>query len=247
LLFIKTIIMKRLLLLLPLSLIFASCDHFFGDRIRGNGNIVSENRSAQGFHNVHVSNNIDVHITQGTAYAVRVETDQNLMEYLQIGTDGDVLVIDVRNHVNLDPTHKISVYVTAPDYKNLKASGACHFYSETQITSTETLDIDLSGACGAVIDLKTPSVDAGLSGACTLELKGETKSLSIDGSGASEAKCFDLKAENVDVDFSGAGHAEVFASVNLKAEVSGASSIRYRGSPSVNQHTSGASSINKAD
>ncbi|MCP2936704.1 DUF2807 domain-containing protein, partial [Salmonella enterica subsp. enterica serovar Typhimurium] len=65
---------------------------------------------------------------------------------------------------------------------------------------------------------------------------------------ASDAKCFDLKSENTKVEISGAGDAEVFASVQLDARVSGAGSVKYKGNAaSVNQKVSGAGSVKKVE
>ena len=44
---------------------------------------------------------------------------------------------------------------------------------------------------------------------------------------------------------SGAGDAEVFASVKLDVEVSGASDVKYKGNAAVSQDVSGAGSVKK--
>jgi hypothetical protein len=54
-------------------------------------------------------------------------------------------------------------------------------------------------------------------------------------------------AESADIHVYGSSDADVFASVNLRAESSGASNVRYKGSPSVSQNTSGAGSVGKAN
>jgi hypothetical protein len=55
-------------------------------------------------------------------------------------------------------------------------------------------------------------------------------------------------AENTKVDISGAGSAEVFASVKLDAHVSGAGKVRYKGdAANVQQQVSGAGSVKKAE
>ena len=65
------------------------------------------------------------------------------------------------------------------------------------------------------LELKAPKIDAELSGAGSIILKGETKDFSVDGSGSTDIKCFELMAENTQVELSGAGDAQVFASVKL--------------------------------
>jgi hypothetical protein len=239
--------MKRSLFFCLLSsFVFSSC-HFFGEGIRGNGNIKSGNHSVGSFSSVSVGGNIDLYITQGTAQAVRVETDENLLEYIEVRVNGDRLEIRPRDHFNLDPSKDIKVYVSAPEFKNLDASGACDIYSQGKIVSTERLDIGLSGASHANLELNAPVVKAGLSGAGSVELKGETREFNVNGSGSSEIRCYELKAENVDVDISGAGDAEVFASVSLKVDISGAGTVKYKGNAAVSQHVSGAGSVRKVD
>jgi hypothetical protein len=50
------------------------------------------------------------------------------------------------------------------------------------------------------------------------------------------------------VEISGAGSAQVFASVRLNAEVSGAGSVDYKGgAPAVDQHVSGAGSVHRVN
>ncbi|MEO5562491.1 MAG: head GIN domain-containing protein, partial [Chitinophagaceae bacterium] len=182
-----------------------------------------------------------------STYSVRIETDGNLMEYIEVRVNGDRLQIKVRNNFNLDPTKGINVYVSAPVYNGISASGACDVSSENKLITSEVFDIDVSGASNITLDLKAPTIEGQMSGACKVNLKGETKDFKIDGSGSSEIRCFELMAENVDVGISGAGHADVFASVSLKADLSGAGSIKYKGNPSVSQNVSGAGSVSKAD
>ncbi|HEY8733449.1 MAG TPA: DUF2807 domain-containing protein, partial [Puia sp.] len=71
--------------------------------------------------------------------------------------------------------------------------------------------------------------------------------LSLNLTGAGHAYCYDLLTENTKVDISGAGSAQVYASVKLSAEVSGAGNINYKGNPIVSQQISGAGSVNKAN
>lgn len=230
-------------------LIFSSCSYVGGKRINGNGNIVVQDRSTGKFNSVDVSGAINVYLKQDSVkQAVKVETDENLQELVEIYEENGVLYISPRDNYNLDPSNKkIKVFVTAPHFRNLDVSGASNIYSENKLTSSETLDIELSGASEAKIDVKAPRINAEMTGASTVALTGETKDLNVGGSGASGIKCFDLKAENTTLDISGACSAEVFASVKLDIQASGASDVKYKGAPSITQDISGASSIKKVD
>lgn len=238
--------MKRTFILAVFSvLFFSSCREVFGKRIRGNGTIKTENRSAGQFDGVHVSGSIDVYVRQDSAASIRVEADENLQEYVIVENDGGMLEIHPKNGTNLKPSRPIKVFVSSPVFSHFKASGACDIFGENKITSTEEISIDLTGASDIKMDLKAPKIDANVSGAGTISLRGETKDFVADGSGSTDIKCFDLLAENVDVEISGAGDAEVFASVKLDVQVTGAADVKYKGNATVNQKVSGAGSVKK--
>jgi len=239
--------MKRLFtIVIFASFVLSSC-HFMQDKVRGNGVIKTETRSPNVFNSIEVGGNFDVFVKQDSAYSVRIETDENLMEYIRVSNDGGTLIIEPGEHKNLSGTKGIKIYVSAPVFKELEASGASSISSESKLTSTDMISVDLSGASDATIELQAPKVSTEISGASSIKLKGQTKDLSIEGTGASHAKCFDLLTENADVDVSGASSADIFASVSIKADASGASHVRYKGNASANNSSSGAGSVKKVE
>lgn len=241
--------MKRILMFSCLAVfLFTSCNYIGGKRVNGNGNIISQNRSAGSFNRVDVSGALDVYIKQDSSLSVRVETDENLQELVEVYEQGGTLHISPRDNYNLNPSNKsVKVFVSAPHFRSLNVSGASSIYSESKVVSNETLDIDISGASKIKIDANAPRINTELSGASNVLISGETRDFNVEGSGASGIKCFDLKTENTTIDISGACSAEVFASVKLDVEASGASSVKYRGAPAITQHTSGASSLKRVD
>jgi len=215
--------------------------------ISGNGNIKTETRSAQAFNQVEVSGNIDVYVKQDSVASVKVVADDNLLEYILTENDNGTIYIHNKKNTSLRPSKSIKVYVSGPALHTFKASGACTIYSENKIISPDIIDIHLSGASDIKMELKAPKVKASTSGAGSITLSGETKDFEVDGSGSSDIKSFDLMTENTKVGLSGAGDAEVFASVSLDVHVSGAADVKYKGNPSVNKQISGAGSVKKVD
>lgn len=240
--------MKKIFFFLLILLITASgCRDIFGKRIRGNGHVTTESRNISSFHSVDVSGAINVYVKYDSVSSVKVEADENLLEYIEVHNEDGTLHIHEADRVNLKPSRSIKVHVAGPDFKRFEASGACDIISENRVNGSEGILIDLSGASNIKMELKSPKVDAELSGAGKIELKGETKDFKVDGSGSTNIKCFELMAENVEVKISGAGDADVFASVKLDVRVSGAGSVRYKGDASVSQNISGAGSVKKVD
>ncbi|HWR32868.1 MAG TPA: head GIN domain-containing protein [Chitinophagaceae bacterium] len=240
--------MKRIIVLSVLSLtLFSSCRQIFGKRIRGNGHVKTEARSSGNFNNVAVSGNIDVYIKQDSVSSVRVEADENLLAYIIVENKGDTLNIHPKENIRLKSSKGIKIYISNPLYKHFETSGACDILSENKINSSGTLTFNLTGAGEIKMELNAPVVKVDLSGAGNVTLSGETKDLLVDGSGATEINCFDLKAENTRVDISGAGDAEVFASVKLDVHVSGSADVKYKGNAIVTKSISGAGSVKKVD
>ena len=240
--------MKKIALFTLVTLVFASgCREIAGERVRGSGHVITENRTASGFNSIDVSGAIDVYIKQDSTSSVKVEADDNILEYIEVHTDGSTLEIYTEDNIRLKPSHKIKVYVSNPEYKDLQVGGASSIRSENEITSADVLNVDISGASEGRLEVNAPKVSVNLTGASNANIKGKTKDFEGSASGASEIRGFDLLTENAEVDASGASNIEVYASVKIAGQASGASGVNYKGNAQVNVEKSGASSVNKKD
>lgn len=239
--------LKTYLLLSSFPLLLFSCDHIFGKRVHGDGNITTQDRPVSNFKNVEVGGAAKVFVSQGDQHSVKVEVDQNLQQFVEVYQDGDKVIVREKSGFNLDPTGDLKIYVTSPVYNDIDVSGACDIIGQTPITNPEDISMHISGAGDMKMEINAPHVSAEVSGSGNIDLKGETKSADLDLTGAGHAHCFDLKTENTKIQISGAGSAEVYASVRLDAEVSGAGSVEYKGGAAVDQHVSGAGSVHRAD
>ena len=244
----KLTTMKKVFLFSFVILVFASgCREIAGRRVRGSGHITSQTRDVSGFTNVDVSGAIDIYVKQDSTTLVKVEADDNLLEYIEVYTDNSTLVIHTENGTRLRPSNKIKVYISNPSYKEFQASGACSIHSENQITSSETLRVDLSGASDGKMELNAPKITVDLTGASNITVSGKTRDFEGGASGASDIRGFELLTENSDIELSGASGAEIYASVRIGGSVSGASHIKYKGNATTSISSSGASGVNKVN
>jgi len=238
--------MKKIALF-SLVIFVGGCREIAGERVKGSGHVITENRSTSGFNNIDVSGAIDVYVRQDSSTSVKVEADDNILEYIEIHTDGSTLEIYTENNIRLRPSNKIKVYVSNPNYKEIQVSGASSVRCENEITSADVLEVGLSGASEGRLELNAPKISVHLTGASNASVKGKTKDFEGSASGASEIRGFDLLSENANVNASGASHIEIFASVKIDGDASGASSVNYKGNAQSNVGKSGASSVNKKD
>ncbi|GAA4746828.1 hypothetical protein GCM10023229_28680 [Flavisolibacter ginsenosidimutans] len=133
-------IMRTLFLFLLIVIVFSSCQ-LFGERVSGNGKIISRDRSVGSFNSVDASGSVKVHLKQDASPSVRIETDENLQQYVDVYVNGNTLVIKSKEGYNLDPSRDIVVYTSAPVYKSIDVSGSGDILGDNNITGTEALDM----------------------------------------------------------------------------------------------------------
>jgi len=239
--------MRKLTFIAFFALISISSCRFMGKRVHGNGVIRTIEKPVSAFKEVEANGDIQLIVIQGDLQPVKLESDENILTYIEVIQEGEKITIQTKQGVNLIPTGDLKVYVTSPTYRSIEVSGSSDITGQNKISGTEELTLQASGAGDIKMEVDAPKISAGISGSGSISLKGQTKDLDISLSGAGHAYCYDLLTENTSVEISGAGSAQVYASVKLKADVSGAGNISYKGNASVSQQISGAGSVNKVD
>ncbi|HEX8173846.1 MAG TPA: head GIN domain-containing protein [Pyrinomonadaceae bacterium] len=217
--------MKRTFFLLALALMMTGCGalKFGGRGTSGSGVIKTEKRDVGAFSSVDVSGAYEVEIVCQKQPGLEVEGDDNILPLVQTYVKNNTLYITSEKGFNVK--RAIKVRVSTNNIDGISSSGASQ--------------IRIAGVKNEQLMIET-------SGASKIDAAGETKSVEIESSGASKVEVKDLRAARVKVSLSGAGHANVYASEEVNADVSGASSVTYYGDPKVvNKSVSGAGSINK--
>lgn len=226
------------------AFLFCSC-FFTGQRVSGNGYITSQYRTVDNFTAVHCSGSMDVRITQSESNSVKVETDENLIPYLDIFVDGNTLVVREKQGYNLNPSKSLTVYVSSPSFKEVEMSGSGNIVSDNTISGSEPLKMHVSGSGNINLTVNVPKLGADISGSGNIVLKGQSTDLSISMNGSGDISCFDLTSDNVSLDISGSSDADVTANKKLDIEVSGSGSVHYKGNAAVNQRVSGSGEVKK--
>jgi hypothetical protein len=235
--------MRKVQVLFLLLVLFSSC-HFMGGRhVRGNGNLSAQNRSTDAFNAIRLSGGMDVVLTAGPDYAIKVEADENLHKYILTDRDGDALVIRTRNGYNLRPRAGMKVYITAPSLEAITISGSGKVISESKLAAARKLDIHVTGSGDVKLNVNAPEVTAQTTGSGTIILSGATRNFEAEINGSGEVQCYDLLSENTEVRISGSGNAQVYASKQLDVHISGSGDVAYKGTPRINQRISGSGNV----
>lgn len=232
--------------LLVLALGLAACD---GDEeastLRGSGNIVTQEMDFVDFTVVEAANAFVVDVTRSESYGVTLRVDENVVDLLDVSKAGDTLRIRLKPRASL-ANATLEASVTMPELDGLNLSGASRV-SLSGFSSTDQMDVELSGASTLDGDLEAGSIDLEMSGASRVALKGSAAELSIEGSGASRLDLEDFVVDTAEVDLSGASEATVNIAERIdRVDVSGASRLRYVGDPALGDvTTSGGATVDK--
>jgi len=210
----------------------------------GSGNLETEEYAFTNFTEVEISSAFKFEIEQSSSYDISITADDNVMEYVQVSQDGQTLKIGLRTVPPLwSATLRASV--TMPQLHGLTVSGASRgdIYD---FSSTEDVNIKVSGASRVTGDITAGNVEFDISGASTIQLEGSADDMIADVSGASRFNLGGFTVNNVDVNLSGASAGTVNLDGRLDADLSGASRLWYIGEPTMGDiNTSGASTISK--
>jgi hypothetical protein len=210
---------------------------------RGSGNLISETRAVSGFEAVEFSGAGNVEIIQDGTESITIETDDNVMPYVETEVRGGTLYVglDFNRLASIIPT-KMNVTLHVVSLTGITASGAWDVHSES--IETDSLQTLISGTGSIRIDLLTATdLVANISGAGEMEIAGQVPSQRIGISGTGQYLAGDLQSETVEIDISGAGDATLWVTESLDASVSGTGQVDYYGSPQVKFNGSGAGDV----
>jgi hypothetical protein len=202
------------------------------------------------FQRVEVNGPFVVTVEGGSEYGVNVQADDDELDDIEVDVEGDRLRLRYRNNEILEgfgDRNRIRVSVTMPEaLRGLDLSGAANA-TVRGFGDLDDLDLQLSGASTANLELAANRIEADLGGASQLTLNGRANQLNAEVSGASQLNATELAVEEAIVDASSAGVASIQANRTLEAQASSAGRIRYRGNADVRVNSSTAGSVEREE
>lgn len=237
--------MKRLTLrgtaLLAIFFLLAGCDTL--RTVRGTGDIGAEEREVSDYSAVDLAGIGTVIVESGAKEALRIEAEENILPYLESEVEGGVLILDMREGVNVVPTQGIFYYLTVRELDEITVSGL----GNVDVPRLESSDprIEISGGGSISVDeLRADSLDVLISGLGELAVGGgEVGMQQIEISGGGTYKARELASETAKVSIDGLGSAEVRAQEKLDAAINGGGMVRYAGRPQVTQAINGLGEV----
>ncbi len=240
--------MKKILILGVSMLCMTFTYAQWGKKIKGNGNIITENRNTGPYDAIFISGSFDVELVDGKEGELTLKGEENLLEYIVTEIRDGKLVVKVEKGINLSPSSwKKGIFITIPveSVDAVTLSGSGDIVGKKTIT-TDNFKTDISGSGDISLSVSAISVKASISGSGDITLAGKTEDFEVRVSGSGDVNAYELSAKNVTANVSGSADIEVTATETIQARVSGSGDISYRGNPKkIDTKTSGSGDITK--
>lgn len=227
-----------------MALFFTSC--ILSPSIRGNGNVVQEERTSGAFDKIKVSSGMNVYLSQGETSKVTVKADENLLDVIDTEIMGDVL--EITSSANIKKATVLKIYVTTPHLISARAFAGSNIFSET-IINTDKLEISASAGSNIKLEIHVDETKISASAGSNIMVKGEATNFEGKASSGSNIRAEKLTTLNGEAKTSSGANIWITCKTKLTGNASSGGNIFYYGAPRNTEihHSSGGNVISKED
>ncbi len=193
----------------------------WGKKIKGNGKVVTIERTTGDYESIAVSGWFDVELVKGAEGAITLKGEENLLEYILTEVKDGKLVVKPEKGVNLQPSSWKSgtIFITIPveEINEVSMSGSGDLVGKTVLKGS-AFKTRMSGSGDLSLELDVQDLDVSVSGSGDMDLKGNTNNLEVQISGSGDVHAYGLDANNVSAIVSGSANIEVTANKCIKSK-----------------------------
>ncbi len=224
-----TLIKFILVLILSLTLFSCNFDINLNPGVKGNGNVVKEQRHINGsFSTIKATEGLDVYLTQSEEESVIVEADENLLELIVVEVVDDILKIHTKTNIGRSKAKKVTV--SFKDISSIISTSGSDVYS-TNVISAEHLDLKSTSGSDMKLEVETDVLNCKSTSGSDMKLSGKTVKLIAEATSGSDIKAADLIAESSHVKATSGADITVNTSKELTAKATSGGDIKYYGNP----------------
>ena len=236
---------------ISLSLLFTSCLSLVAKEIKGNGKLTKQSISISNFSQIEIETCVTLDYSQEkNTGKLEFTVDNNLLEYYDIYTKGDVLHIGLKKEYKprtwLNPTKSL-ITVSSEQLEHVEIAGSSVVNFCTDFTSKK-LNIELAGS-GKIMANKYPvkiqDCEIEIAGSGSVQLKGAIQKANVEIAGSGNVKALDCNIARLNIEIAGSGNVEAHVTDKLAVEIAGSGNVKYTGNPSVDTDIAGSGRVKK--
>jgi len=229
--------MKTVITILTIAVFNITTTHaqwWGGNKVNGNGDVVTKNRTTNDYDQIKVSGSLDVVLVSGTEGKLTIKAESNLIKHIKTEVDNDVLKLYTEKGFYLRPSRGKKLLITVPfkDLNKVTLSGSGDIVGKDVIKAT-AFKTGVSGSGDVTLQVNSKNAEGFVTGSGDLVLTGSSDNFECSLTGSGDIEAFGLSANEVDASVTGSGDIQVTASESIRARVTGSGDIDYKGNPEI--------------
>ena len=233
----KKIIITSFILLFTLS---SNAQWWGKDRVKGDGNVITEKRKTSAYDGVGVGGSFDVVLVKGKEGNLTIEGEKNLLPYIITEVKNGMLKIKVKKGVNIRMTRKLVVTVPVREIEKVSLGGSGNIKGKVLLKS-ENLDLAIGGSGNIDVEVDAENLKTSIAGSGDVFISGKTDYMKCSIAGSGSVKAYELEAKSVKASIAGSGSVRATVTDEIKASIAGSGSVYYKGDPPKVKSTSAGS------
>ncbi len=187
----------------------------------------------KGFENIHIASIFNAEIVQSDQWEVTLKGEEEDLDDVRVKMENKNLEVDFDRDISKwdRDRREVFIYLRLPELESLELSGTAR--AVVKGFTQNLMQIDLSGAANADMDIQVEDTDIDLDGMSKLTLYGSGDKVDASIAGASSLDASEYQVKSAKIDASGVSHVKINASEILEIDATGGSEIRYLGNPMI--------------
>lgn len=222
-------------------------DAQWNKKIKGNGNVVTVERTTDDYDGISVDGFYEIELVEGIEGELKLTGEDNILDKLVTEVKNGTLVIKRRKNLILIPSKGKGVFITVPvkHIDKIRSSGSGSIIGKKALES-DKFDIQVSGSRNIGLNIDTNNLSIATSGSSNIDLNGNCGEFHVRSSGSSNIKAYRMEVGEATLELSGSSDVELTVHESLISRISGSGNIRYKGNPDKIRNTiSGSGSVSK--
>lgn len=208
-------------------------------------------REINDFHSIELNNNVNLVLTQGNAFHIKVEGGKNILSSIKTDVTDSTLIILNTMKCNWMRSYEreITVYATVPSLREIRYEGSGDVRNEGQM-KLDSLQVSIWGGAGSFnLNLDVENLNLALHyGTVDLTVKGHAIITTIFANSYGPFYCSQLISNITYIRNSGTNDCHVYARHILEVEIPSVGDIYYSGNPrEIKRNITGSGKLIKAD
>lgn len=236
-------ILKSVVIALIICVGFQANAH--GKKVKGNGNVVTENRTTIDYEKIAVAGAFDVTLVAGKEGELTIEIEDNLSQYLITEVKEGTLKVKWKKGINVRTKKGVKITIPFKQINSVSLAGSGNIKTKDVISSHD-LVLKIAGSGNLDLDVKASELITKIAGSGDMSIKGNTTNLICKIAGSGDFDSYDLTTQDSEIKIAGSGSVRTTVNGKLSAKIVGSGSVYYKGTGTTeNVKVAGSGSVSR--